>query len=60
MVAKSANPNCSARCRYCHEGKLFVVELKPEAPLLGWPIDRVCRQITQRNISGCALRVVLP
>jgi hypothetical protein len=39
MVAKCANPDCSATYRYLHEGKLFVFETKPEAPLPESPID---------------------
>ena len=39
MVAKCANPACSATYRYLHEGKLFVFQPKPDAPLLGPPTD---------------------
>ena len=37
MLAKCANPACSATFRYFHEGKLFVFEPKPDAPLRGPP-----------------------
>jgi len=39
MLAKCANPECSATFRYFHEGKLFVFEPKPDAPLRGPPAD---------------------
>ena len=31
MVAKCANPTCSARFRYLHEGELYVIELKADS-----------------------------
>lgn len=34
MVAKCANPACSATFRYLHEGELFAIESKPD-PLQG-------------------------
>ena len=39
MLAKCANPACSARFRYFHEGKLFVFEPKSDAPMRGPPAD---------------------
>jgi hypothetical protein len=39
MLAKCANPACSARFRYFHEGRLFVFESKPDAPMRGPPAD---------------------
>lgn len=39
MLAKCANPACSARFRYFHEGRLFVFEAKPDAPMRGPPAD---------------------
>ena len=39
MLAKCANPDCSAAFRYFHEGKLFVFEPKPDAPMRGPPAD---------------------
>jgi hypothetical protein len=32
MLAKCANPACSATFRYFHEGRLFVFEPKRDAP----------------------------
>lgn len=39
MLAKCANPACSARFRYFHEGRLFVFGPKPDAPMRGPPAD---------------------
>jgi hypothetical protein len=39
MLAKCANPACSATFRYFHEGKLFVFQPKPDAPMRGPPAD---------------------
>jgi hypothetical protein len=39
MLARCANPVCSATFRYFHEGRLFVFETKPDAPLRGPPAD---------------------
>jgi hypothetical protein len=56
MVAKCANPDCSATYRYFHEGKLFVFELEPEAPLRGSPInpDYVGRSHTPQYFWLCS------
>lgn len=37
MVANCANPTCTARFRYFHEGRLFVFEKKPHGPNGGSP-----------------------
>ena len=37
MLAKCVDPGCSARFRYFHEGRLFVFEPKPDAPMRGPP-----------------------
>ncbi len=37
MVSKCANPECAARFRYLHEGKLFQVDTSAEKPALGGP-----------------------
>jgi hypothetical protein len=39
MLAKCANPACSVRFRYFHEGRLFIFEPKPDAPMRGPPAD---------------------
>ena len=39
MLAKCANPACSARFRYFHEGRLSAFEPKPDAPMRGPPAD---------------------
>ncbi|MFZ1139211.1 MAG: hypothetical protein WAN76_08540 [Candidatus Sulfotelmatobacter sp.] len=39
MVAKCANPACSATFRYFHEGKLFAIESKPDSLKRGPPTD---------------------
>lgn len=39
MLAKCANPACSATFRYFHEGKLFLFDPKPDAPMRGPPAD---------------------
>jgi len=39
MLAKCANPACSARFRYFHQGRLFVFEPKRVAPNRGPPTD---------------------
>ena len=39
MLAKCANPACSARFYYFHEGKLFVFEPKSDAPMRGPAAD---------------------
>ncbi len=37
MVSKCANPECMARFRYLHEGKLFQVDISAEKPALNRP-----------------------
>ncbi len=39
MLAKCANPACSATFRYLHEGKLFAIESKAESIRRGPPVD---------------------
>jgi len=39
MLAKCANPACSATFRYLHEGRLFAFESKRDAPKRGPPSD---------------------
>ena len=39
MLAKCANPACSATFRYLHEGRLFVFEPERDAPKRGPPAD---------------------
>jgi hypothetical protein len=39
MLAKCANPACSATFRYLHEGKLFAIESKADALTRGPPAD---------------------
>jgi len=39
MLAKCANPACSATFHYFHEGKLFAIELRSESPRTGPPTD---------------------
>jgi len=39
MLAKCANPACSATFRYFPEGRLFVFEPKPDTPMRGPPAD---------------------
>ena len=39
MLAKCANPACSARFRYLHEGKLFAIESKADSLRRGPPSD---------------------
>jgi hypothetical protein len=39
MLAKCANPACSATFRYLHEGKLFAIESKAESIKRGPPVD---------------------
>lgn len=39
MLAKCANPACSATFHYLHEGRLFAFEVKPDAALRGPPAD---------------------
>jgi len=57
MVSKCANPECSERFLYLHQGKLFSLTPTPElesvggrfAPLLYerfWLCDRCCRKMT--------------
>ncbi len=39
MLAKCANPACVAKFPYLHEGRLFVFEPMPDAPMRGPPAD---------------------
>ncbi|MFZ0864358.1 MAG: hypothetical protein ABR881_17380 [Candidatus Sulfotelmatobacter sp.] len=39
MLAKCANPDCSATFRYLHEGKLFAIESKADSLHWGPPAD---------------------
>jgi hypothetical protein len=39
MLAKCANPACSATFRYLHEGKLFAIESKADSLKRGPPAD---------------------
>ena len=39
MLAKCANPVCSATFRYLHEGKLFAIESKADSLKRGPPAD---------------------
>jgi hypothetical protein len=39
MLAKCANPACSAQFRYLHDGKLFAIESKGDTQKRGPPID---------------------
>ena len=39
MVAKCANPACSATFRYLHEGELFAIESKTDSLRRGLPAD---------------------
>ena len=39
MLAKCANPACSATFRYLHEGRLFVFAAKPDPLMRGPPAD---------------------
>ncbi len=39
MLAKCANPACSATFRYLHEGKLFAIESKADSLQRGPPAD---------------------
>jgi hypothetical protein len=36
MLAKCANPACSATFHYLHEGKLFPVELRSDSAPVEW------------------------
>ena len=38
-MTKCANPACSARFRYLHEGKLIVIEPKPDLSMRAPPAD---------------------
>ena len=39
MLAKCANPGCSATFRYFHEGRLFAIESRVDSPRRGPPAD---------------------
>lgn len=39
MLAKCANPACSATFHYLHEGKLFPVELRSDSASVEWGTD---------------------
>jgi hypothetical protein len=57
MVSKCANPECSERFLYLHQGKLFQLTPTPEVEAVGWecapPLferfwlcDRCCKKMT--------------
>jgi hypothetical protein len=66
MLAKCANPACSAVYRYLHEGRLFVLEPKRDAPKRGPPgvadnADRShCPQYFWLCSSCCSNLIVQP
>jgi len=57
MLAKCANPACSATFRYLHEGRLFVFEPKCDAPMRGPPAESEdwCRSQSPQCFWLCSL-----
>lgn len=61
MLAKCANPACSARFCYFHEGKLLALDrqfIRRQRDRLLIRITRV--DLNASDISGCALNAVVP
>jgi hypothetical protein len=70
MLAKCANPKCSAPFRYLHEGKLFRLDLGAGPPSPDtriprqlqyfWLCDRCARTMTLELHAGKVLTRLLP